>query len=825
MKLNLPSFSSLKKGLALTALVVSAGSTSACLQRPVCGEGPNGNSCEPKTTNVLVTPFKQNAVDKIDMLFVIDNSASMADKTAILKEALPDLVKRFVSPICIDNNGAQTTHPPTATEACPPGSAREFEPIKDIHIGVVTSSLGGYGSTAICTPDPTVNHSEQNVDMARLLGSLPRGAAVTGGEDFLNWKGTGLGEFTDKFKNLVGEAGENGCGFEATLESWYRFLVDPYPYEAFVKLPCIEQEGECLQPTTALDAEGKPAPILDKVILQQRAAFLRPDSLVAIIMLSDENDCSFKASGQSWRMTLNPELRGAPKASAKCEEDPNDPCCQTCIFAPAKGCPTGMSASGKSVAVGCEESTSYPLQSEEDPSNLRCFAQKRRFGHDFLYPVERYSRALTAPVICPSADNLDPVRCAEGDRVNNPLFVDLSLEARKVADPAAVSKPPRPASLVFLAGIVGVPWQDVAISAKDTDALVYRSAKPSASSAEQINWDWLLGPPSANGIQQPQDPLMIEQIEPRNGVNPATQQALAGPEAGLLANAINGHEWNVAQKRDLQYACIFELKEHKICPEMSPMGAGFPNCDCSTDSGGNNPPGANNPLCQADATTYDLTQRYAKAYPSQRQLQVLKDFGANAIVASICPKETVVTEAPDYGYRPAVAAIVERLKEQLADKCLPRGLAVKDGAASCKIVEATSETAPCDPAKARREVDPGVATEVRKSLEASNQCGDDPGQAPCESFRLCEIKQVLEAEDKAGWESCLNNPDGSSASGWCYIDPGKGLGSEALVEKCPDTEKRKLRFVNFGKPANGSTTVFACSGESFVEAQPLSTAA
>ena len=27
-------------------------------------------------------------------------------------------------------------------------------------------------------------------------------------------------------------AGENGCGYEASLEAWYRFLVDPEPPSA-----------------------------------------------------------------------------------------------------------------------------------------------------------------------------------------------------------------------------------------------------------------------------------------------------------------------------------------------------------------------------------------------------------------------------------------------------------------------------------------------------------------------------------------------------------------------------------------------------------------
>src|SRR5689334_9972005 len=39
---------------------------------------------------------------KIDLLFLIDNSSSMADKEDILAQAVPDLVSRLVDPVCVD---------------------------------------------------------------------------------------------------------------------------------------------------------------------------------------------------------------------------------------------------------------------------------------------------------------------------------------------------------------------------------------------------------------------------------------------------------------------------------------------------------------------------------------------------------------------------------------------------------------------------------------------------------------------------------------------------------------------------------------------------
>jgi hypothetical protein len=52
-----------------------------------------------------VYPLDQRQVDKVDLLFMIDNSISMADKQRILADAVPVLVQRLVDPICVDGEG------------------------------------------------------------------------------------------------------------------------------------------------------------------------------------------------------------------------------------------------------------------------------------------------------------------------------------------------------------------------------------------------------------------------------------------------------------------------------------------------------------------------------------------------------------------------------------------------------------------------------------------------------------------------------------------------------------------------------------------------
>src|SRR5690606_16765319 len=117
---------------------------------------------------------------------------------------------------------------------------------------------------------------------------------------------------------------------------------------------------------------------------------------------------------------------------------------------------------------------------------------------------------------------------------------------------------------------------------------------------------------------------------------------------------------------DLQYACIFPLATPRDCSMRDPATEA---CDCFQGE-------FDRPLCEETPGTSPpgTTQYWAKAYPGGRHLEVLKEYGANSIVASICARNVTDPNAADFGYRPAIAAIVDRLKEQLGDRCLPRPL-------------------------------------------------------------------------------------------------------------------------------------------------------
>src|SRR6187431_719200 len=150
-----------------------------CLARPVV-------EVSPETTNRFV--------DKIDLLFMIDNSGSMADKQEILKEAVPVLLSRLVSPMCVDATGKPTGVNALPNGGCPNDRGEpEFNPIGDIHIGIVSSSLGAHGGEQCSEAKGALLHPD---DRAHLIGSmrpddfsLGKTWASTG---FLAWDSSGL---------------------------------------------------------------------------------------------------------------------------------------------------------------------------------------------------------------------------------------------------------------------------------------------------------------------------------------------------------------------------------------------------------------------------------------------------------------------------------------------------------------------------------------------------------------------------------------------------------------------------------------------------------
>lgn len=840
----------LKRGrrAALTAITLTGAVFSqGCLQRDVKPDSPN-------TSNVFVEQIANNKISAIDLLFVIDNSVSMGDKQAILQRAVPQMVGRLISPLCIDNDGNPEPNGVGADldGRCPDGFAAEFQPVNNIHIGVISSSIGGHGSNQCVGGDEPAHYYD---DKAHLIATV-RGVDASPFDDtgFLAWNeetaGQGPQALVNAFANHVDSVGENGCGFEAPLEAWYRFLVDPAPYVSLA----FNERGA----TYGVD--------VDQTVLAQREAFLRPDGLVAIVVLTDENDCSAMDGGVYYNNAGFGYLISSTKlggedfnmaiATDECAANPNDKCCFSCLQwnDPPAGC--------EAAAQVCMGGEASPLTREKDNANVRCFDNRRRFGVDLLYPTSRYVDALSRPEL---------INSQTGTPFPNPLLRGAGANAGQA----------REEGLVFFAGIVGVPWQDLATP----ESLDPNSPTMKLLTAPELNvanvpvgaevvdrWQVILGQPNLPANSRacseaneacgqapvpPLDPFMVESVEPRpaGALNPISMDPIVAANSNdPMANRINGHEVDntivtsvQSQVRDdLQYACIFPLEPEAVESKTN-CSSDDSTCDCGQE------PDRNRPLCQPPGGgAAGTTQYFGKAYPGTRILQVLKDFGGNSIVGSICPKNAVVSAAipatdPNYGYNPAVQAIVDRLAEKLSGKCLPRELSAnEDGTVPCTIVEAkpAGSDKPLDcSAPGRGPAEKSIQDGIRAQLEVLERCGGNSG-IPCETYEMCIIQELL----GDGRQECLYNTaqaESLDSPGFCYIDPAKveyaaddvnktnpmypaggepqngAKGTNPLVENCPATQRRLLRFVGKDTPAPDTITFVACVGDAAGEDQEI----
>ncbi len=704
-----------------------------CLTRPVA-------KSDPLTKVSFGTPLAQRGIDKIDLLLAIDNSASMADKQAILAEAVPDLVKRLVTPSCVNSvsgeatgKAADTTQP--IASQCAAGSEPEFSPITDIHVGIVSSSLGTFGD-ALCDD----SKSPRKNDHGRLVAWDKSGQAQEpdAPPGFLSWFPTteqnrdhvaparpiiDATKLVADFQDLVVGTGQGGCGLEAQLESWYHFLVQPDPWREI---------------TIGPDKHAAYAGV-DEAILKERHDFLRPDSLLAVIMLTDEDD-SFSdplaVGGQGWyySQTTFPTGDGAhrssdtrdgttaPKGSAICATNPGDPACRSCAQ---------LSARDQSNDPACKSGAYYAA--DADSLNVRFFDMKRRFGVDPQYPIARYASGLSAAFVPKGSEEHDAngnYRSGPGS-CTNPIFAAALPENAK-GELCKLPKGTRNPESVFFALIGGVPQKLLHFDPTDANK----------SALTDADWQKILGKDPDHYDTSGIDPHMVQSTTARAGL--PMPSASPGDNGG---DPVHGREWDT-HGHDLQYACTFPLAMQKDCTQNPDA------CDCD---GTQNPP-----LCSPGN---GKTQTRAKAYPTVRELRVAHALGKQGVVASLCPRtvdDQGVTLEPEeksgvpnplYGYRPAVSAIIDRLKGSLTQQCLPSALLRDEkNQVSCTVLATLAKGG--DEGECARL---GLSAPPQELLSAFVR--DNPAAA---GKPVCVVPQIGE---KPG-ETCKSEKQ----SGFCYVD-------------------------------------------------------
>jgi hypothetical protein len=733
-----------------TALGIAGIMASGCLDRPVVHSDPNLNT-------TFITKIQNQSIDKVDLLFMIDNSASMGDKQTLLSLAVPIMINRLVNPNCVDNNTGMAVGP-SNNLPCPKGQKLEFPAVHDMHLGIITSSLGGRGGDQC--PDSATNPANPNIpahtnDNGELINrggvqgqpttenpmpdetspdnflayfpgcSNGTGACMGGlnnGKTIPNNAITMAGNLVNDFQTAMLGVHEHGCGFEAQNEAWYRFLVQPDPFASINPGP---------NGTRTLSG-------IDGTIIKQRADFLRPDSLLAVIVVTDENEEAadpLAIGGQGWAFdnTAFPgsPSNAAPEGTIECTKldpmnpsktGPNDPNCTSCAFIcpyDPNRCPNYLNGAGfvGNVASNCGgKGNGGFLDPGDDALNVRFFHQKERFGLFAGYPTSRYVMGLQKPAV-PSVglvkDKNGNMTDYEHDKNGNyigdqagqqdcvnPIYAQ-NLPTMSSQELCQLQTGPRTPDLVYYAAIAGVPHQ--LLQSTPGDGTCPNGTNPKQCPQKDVltgaDWKLIMGNDPEHYDFSGADFHMIESTQDRTSMTtdpsaPAWANKSNCPDTSMDdCDPINGREW-ATNKSDLEFSCTFQLVTvnngtitafQKDCTSPGAGDQYKGACDCAMGA-----LNANTQLCQKNSTgAYTQVQVNGKAYPSVREMIIAKamsesSVGNQGIVSSICPISLDVGQTvaqaqgdPLFGYNPAVSAIINRLKKSLGSTCVPEKLSVQ----------------------------------------------------------------------------------------------------------------------------------------------------
>ena len=234
------------------------------------------NALNPCTINGVVQNVPVNPQRALDLLIVIDDSPSMRDEQEKLQQQVPRLVNLLIT-----------------GGAAEPEAVGEFPAVESLHVGIITPDMGystvpmtdfvagtgpdvDFNPTSACMRNGGVG-LDGNMQTEGLSGT-PRElcSAITPpeGTQYLNYPEPGFDEtdLIDDVRCVTGQ--DDGCGFEQQLEA-------------------------------ILASDRAPG----------NAGFNREDALLAVILITDEDDCS----------TTDPRVFDVEPRSSNPYQGPPDP--------------------------------------------------------------------------------------------------------------------------------------------------------------------------------------------------------------------------------------------------------------------------------------------------------------------------------------------------------------------------------------------------------------------------------------------------------------------------------------------------------------------
>jgi hypothetical protein len=243
------------------------------------------------------------AVNKVDLLLMVDNSGSMSQEQKKLARALPQLIRMLAT-------GQRSGRPPL------PGMMTDFTPVESLHVGVVTPDLGVNGAPSqnscgdrsflptdrdprsstqrINKPvgDDGVLQVDTDVAAGGVFAPLDAGEAVVevvpadpscsnltfaSGARFVALDRSSDPEEAAHRVACIATRGRNGCGFEQQLEAVLKALT---PADSAIKFTALSPDGHG-------GAAGS------------NQNFLRDDALLVVALFTDEEDCSIPDSSRA----------------------------------------------------------------------------------------------------------------------------------------------------------------------------------------------------------------------------------------------------------------------------------------------------------------------------------------------------------------------------------------------------------------------------------------------------------------------------------------------------------------------------------------------
>jgi hypothetical protein len=193
---------------------------------------------------------------ELDLLLVVDNSNSMAEEQALLEAQLGRIAEVLASG---DRDG---------------DGVQDFPALGSVHVGVVSSDLGG--GTAEGVPTCALGWGDDGALIA--APRVPDPSCDASYDPFAVYDEAdplGLPPFVEQVA-CVARVGTGGCGFEQQLEASLLALAPSAP--------------------TSWTAAGWSVPSFPEARAPRgdgsNAGFLRPDSILAVVQVTDEDDAS-----------------------------------------------------------------------------------------------------------------------------------------------------------------------------------------------------------------------------------------------------------------------------------------------------------------------------------------------------------------------------------------------------------------------------------------------------------------------------------------------------------------------------------------------------